>query len=351
MLKIYPDSNDGDDSTISTDTYDHHPTTTILSCDLLIVDEVSMIDVLLMERLLRSLPKSSALVLVGDPYQLPSIGPGDILNTLLNSGLFPVAELTEVTRQDAQSNIITNAIRINKGQMPLLVPTGSLSDFFFSRAGPANCQEKILGMIQATLAKKPPEEQKRKIQVLCPTKCGDVGTKSLNIAIQKLLNPICDNTPKIYRKKYAYSVGDKVMQTKNNAETKIMNGTIGYVTSIDVKHQKLYITFDEDSDTCIGIPYEGDDLDNIVLAYAITIHKSQGSEYPAVIIPMLCQHGIMLQRNLLYTAITRGKGKVFIVGEHKAIETAVRTQSTAKRYTKLKEWLQIPAQDHDNGAR
>jgi len=304
-----------------------------LPCDLLVVDEVSMIDVPLMNSLLKALPLNAALILVGDADQLPSVGAGDVLKAFLESNAFPVARLTEIFRQSAQSHIILNAHRINQGIMPLEASSESLSDFYFIPAlDPEDCKQKLLDVVQNRIPKKFGFHPVHDIQVLCPMNRGGVGARSLNIDFQQALNS--SSEPKVERFGFTYSIGDKVMQMANNYDKDVYNGDIGFIRHIDPDAQELTITFDERN-----VTYDFGELDEVFLAYATTIHKSQGSEYPVIIIPLMIQHFPMLKRNLLYTGITRGKKLVVIIGEKKALAIAVKDRQTRKRYTKLRDWL------------
>lgn len=298
-----------------------------LPCDLLVVDEVSMLDVPLMHSLLKALPLNAALILVGDADQLPSVGPGDVLKALLASQVFPVARLTEIFRQSTQSRIILNAHRMNQGMMPLENSPESLSDFYFIPAHDSeDCREKLLDVVQNRIPKKFGFHPVNDIQILCPMNRGGVGARSLNIDLQHALNPSSD--PKVERFGFTYGKGDKVMQITNNYTKDVYNGDIGFISQIDPEAQELIVVFDDKS-----VSYDFGELDEIVLAYATTIHKSQGSEYPAIVIPLMIQHFPMLKRNLLYTGITRGKKLVVVIGEKKALAIAVKDRQTRKRYT------------------
>ena len=306
-----------------------------LECQLLVVDEVSMLDVPLMNSLLKALPSHAALILVGDIDQLPSVGPGSVLSSLIESGSFPVARLTEIFRQAAQSQIISNAHRINHGQMPFIPKKEDKSDFYFIETEtPEDCKEKILELVSNRIPKAFSFNPITEIQVLCPMNRGGVGARSLNIDLQTVLNPTIQN--KVERFGSTYGVGDKVMQISNNYDKDVYNGDIGYIKEIDQEEQELKIEYDGRL-----VLYDFGELDEIVLAYATTIHKAQGSEYPAVIIPLMMQHYPMLKRNLLYTGITRGKKLVVLVGQKKALFMAVKDRQSQQRYTKLKDWCQI----------
>lgn len=304
-----------------------------LKCDLLVVDEVSMIDVSLMNALLKALPSHAALVLVGDADQLPSVGAGDVLTAIIDSQTLPVVRLTEIFRQSAQSHIILNAHRVNQGLMPLDTSPELRTDFYFIPAGdPEDCSNKILEMMQKRIPKRFRFHPVTDIQVLSPMNRGGVGARSLNINLQKTLNPSPEAT--IERFGSTYGTGDKVMQIANNYDKDVYNGDIGFIRHIDSDAQEITVTFDDRN-----VTYDFGELDELVLAYATTIHKSQGSEYPVVLIPLMMQHFLMLRKNLLYTGITRGRKLVVIIGEKKALAIAVKDRKTQKRYNKLKDRL------------
>jgi exodeoxyribonuclease V alpha subunit len=273
-----------------------------LECDLLVVDETSMVDVPLMASLVKALPDKAALVLVGDVDQLPSVGPGQVLADVIGSGAVPVARLTEIFRQAAESQIVTNAHRVNTGRMPNLGATKSDStDFYFVEArDPEDGVAKIIEIVKNRL----------------PGRFG--------------FDPIIF----VERFGFTYRVGDKVMQTENDYDKDVFNGDLGYVRHIDPDAQELVIEFD-------GAPvdYQFGELDEVALAYAISVHKSQGSEYPAVVIPLMMQHYMMLRRNLLYTGITRGRRLVVLVGQRQAVGMAVKGRVETRRWSKLMEWL------------
>jgi len=304
-----------------------------LDCDLLVVDEASMVDVLLMQALLKAIPDRVALLVVGDIDQLPSVGPGQVLADIISSGAVPVVRLTEVFRQAAQSRIITNAHRINQGMVPDLSPPESDSDFYFVQAeDPETAVARIIELVKTRIPKRFGLDPIRDIQVLCPMNRGGVGARSLNIELQGALNPAGEH--KVERFGWTFSPGDKVMQVENNYDKEVYNGDIGTIDSVDTAEGVLAASFDGRT-----ITYEFGELDMLVPAYAATIHKSQGSEYPAVVIPVHTQHYTMLQRNLLYTGVTRGKKLVVLIGQKKAIAIAVRNVSGRRRWSKLAEWL------------
>jgi exodeoxyribonuclease V alpha subunit len=305
-----------------------------LDCDLLVVDEASMVDVLLMQALLKAVPDNAALLIVGDIDQLPSVGPGQVLADVIGSGALPVVRLTEVFRQAAASRIIVNAHRTNQGLMPDLAPPGGDSDFYFGPADdPDTAVARILELAKARIPKRFSLDPIRDVQVLCPMNRGGVGARSLNLELQAILNPAGER--KVERFGWTFAPGDKVMQIENDYDKEVYNGDIGYVGDVDPEAGEVTVTFDGRL-----VTYGFGELDVLVPAYAATIHKSQGSEYPAVIIPVLTQHYPMLQRNLLYTGVTRGKRLVVLVGQKKAVAIAIRNASSRRRWSKLDEWLQ-----------
>ena len=306
-----------------------------LEGDLLVVDETSMVDVPLMYALLKAVPPGMALLLVGDVDQLSSVGPGRVLGDLIDSGIVPVVRLTEVFRQAASSRIITNAHRINTGRLPLLPGRGETSDFHWVDADtPERLVDTLVHLVARHLPRSQGFDPIRDIQVLCPMNVGPVGARSLNIELQKAINP--PGAVRVERFGFAFGAGDKVMQIVNDYDKEVYNGDIGRIVSVDPERAELVIRFDERD-----VPYRFDELDQVVLAYATTIHKSQGSEYPVVVIPVTLQHLVMLHRNLLYTGVTRGKRLVILVGEKKACAVAVYGTMTKPRYTKLGEWGEI----------
>jgi exodeoxyribonuclease V alpha subunit len=308
-----------------------------LSCELLVVDEASMVDVLLMRALLRALPDQSALLVVGDVDQLPSVGPGQVLADIIGSAAVPVVRLTEVFRQAAESRVIINAHRINRGQMPELDQTGPGSDFYFVDAvDPEDGVQKILTIVRDRIPKAFGLDAVRDVQVLCPMNRGGLGARSLNVELQKALNP--PGEERVERFGWTFCPGDKVMQVENDYDREVYNGDLGIISRLDMEESELHVSFDGRD-----VTYGFGELDELVLAYATTIHKSQGSEYPAVVIPVTTQHYTMLARNLLYTGVTRGKRLVVLVGQRKALAIAVRNQGARRRWSKLREWLVGPA--------
>ena len=297
-----------------------------LEGDVLIVDECSMIDAVLMYSLLRAVPDSMTLILVGDTDQLPSVGAGNVLRDVIDSGVFPVVRLTRIFRQAQQSRIIMNAHRINRGKMPD-ISNGRSSDFFFlEQEDPETAAGTIVDLVQRRLPKRYGIRSSG-IQVLTPMQRGAVGAAALNRAIQEAVNP---NPVCLRRGGVEYREGDKVMQIRNNYTKEVFNGDIGTVRAVYQEDRELVAEFDGRS-----VVYEAPELDELVLAYAATIHKSQGSEYPVVVMPVLMTHYIMLQRNLLYTGVTRAKKLLVIVGSKKALALAVRNVTARKRNTLL----------------
>ena len=304
-----------------------------LDCDLLVVDETSMVDVVLMNSLLKAVADHTAVLFVGDIDQLPPVGPGQALADVIASGAVPVVTLTEVFRQAAQSQIVQSAHRINSGQMPDLSAPRDATDFYFVEAsGPDIAITRLIELVKERIPRRFGFDPLRDIQVLCPMNRGGLGARSLNIELQRALNPSGD--PKVEKFGTTFAIGDKVMQIENYYDKEVYNGDIGYVGAIDLELGEMTIAFD-------GRPvaYAFGELDQIVLAYATTIHKSQGSEFPAVVIPVTTQHYMMLQRNLLYTGVTRGKRLVILLGQKKAVAIAVKNVSGRRRWSKLREWL------------
>ena len=310
-----------------------------LDCDLLVVDEASMVDVMLMQALMKAVPGDAALLIVGDIDQLPSVGPGQVLADVIASGAVPVVRLTEVFRQAAQSRIISSAHKVNHGSIPDLSKPEGDSDFYFVQADdPETAVPRIVDLVKTRIPQQFGLNPIRDVQVLCPMNRGGVGARSLNIELQAALNPAGDR--KVERFGWTFAPGDKVMQIENDYDKDVYNGDIGYIDDVDPEAGELNASFDGRS-----VTYGFGELDTLVPAYAATIHKSQGSEYPAVVIPIMTQHYAMLQRNLLYTGITRGKRLVVLVGQKKAIAIAVRNVSGRRRWSKLDEWLRAVMQE------
>ncbi len=305
-----------------------------LDCDLLIVDEASMIDTVLMHHLLKAVPPEATLILVGDVNQLPSVGAGNILGDIIASRVIPVVRLNEIFRQARQSQIIVNAHQINNGFLPKTNgENDENTDFYFiDQESPERVLEIILELAANRIPQKFGFDASDDIQVLSPMHKGLVGTANLNKELQKRLNPQKDN---IVYGNTTFHCHDKVMQIRNNYDKNVFNGDIGRVVDINRETREVIIAFDGKK-----IAYDFTELDEIVPAYAVSVHKSQGSEYPAVIIPVLTQHYILLQRNLIYTAVTRGRELVILVGTKKALAIAINNDKTQQRFTRLKDRLQ-----------
>jgi exodeoxyribonuclease V alpha subunit len=308
---------------------DEHP----LECDLLVVDEASMIDTFLMHHLLKAIPPGATFILVGDANQLPSVGPGNVLGDIIASGAVPSVELQEIFRQAEKSLIIVNAHRINHGLLPFFRPTGqSLEDFYFiEQEDPDEVLKIIVDLSRDRIPRRFGLDPVEDIQIITPMHKGTVGAANLNQELQKVLNP---GEEGVTRGSRTFRLQDKVMQIKNNYDKEVFNGDIGRITRIDPESREMLISFDGRH-----IPYDYSDLDELVLAYAVSVHKSQGSEYPAVIIPILTQHYLLLQRNLIYTAVTRGRRLAVLVGTKKALAIGIRNVKPQERYTRLKQRL------------
>ncbi len=305
-----------------------------INADLIVVDEMSMVDISLMYRLLDAVPKETALLLVGDVDQLPSVGPGLVLKQIIDSDMVPVSRLTEIFRQEEASRIIVNAHLVNHGRIPQLKPPERLSDFYFVNAEePEEGHDLLLRLVKERIPKRFNCDPIRDIQIISPMTRGPLGTRYLNKLLQDELNP---HPPEASVSRYGwnYGPGDKVIQLSNDYNKDVFNGDIGFVNAIDHDMKEAHIVFEGRL-----VTYLFDELDDVVPAYAITIHKSQGCEFPAVIVPVHTQHYIMLQRNLLYTAITRGKRLVVLLGTKKAVAIAVRNADSGKRFCALKERL------------
>jgi exodeoxyribonuclease V alpha subunit len=304
-----------------------------LECDLLVADECSMIDVPLANQLLKAVATRTAMILVGDVDQLPSVGPGQFLTDLIDSGVVPVIRLTEVFRQAATSRIVRSAHQINRGVFPSLPEKGEASDFYLVAAEePEVIAQTVVDLVQTRLPRKFEVDSIRDIQVLCPMNRGITGARGINQALQAVLNPPGEHSVDKFGNRF--SVGDKVMQIENNYDRDVFNGDIGFVTGVDQDEEELAVAFDG---RVVSYPFG--ELDELVLCYATTIHKSQGSEYPVVVIPISTQHYMMLKRNLIYTGITRGKRLVVLVGQKRALAMAVKGKQVERRWSKLKERL------------
>lgn len=304
-----------------------------LNCNVLIVDEASMIDTILMYHLLKAIPSESTFILVGDVNQLPSVGAGNILNDIIESNAVPVVKLDKIFRQAKQSQIIVNAHKINSGIIPALQSSEkSESDFYFiHNDDPEKVVEIILKLVKERIPQRFGFDSVDDIQVLTPLHKGVTGVINLNVRLQNELNSDGNG---VTQGSKVYRVKDKVMQIKNNYDKDVFNGDIGRIVKISTEDQEVIICFDGRN-----IAYDFSSLDEIILAYAVSVHKSQGSEYPVVIIPILTQHYILLQRNLIYTAVTRGRKLVVMVGTAKAMAIGIKNNKTQKRHTYLKHRL------------
>ncbi len=305
-----------------------------LNGDMIIIDETSMLDIPLAYHLMKAIPQSASVVFVGDVDQLPSVGPGNFLHDLIESGICPVVRLTEIFRQAKDSFIITNAHRVNEGQMPVFDAPKESDFFFIVEEDPG----KVLATIKTLCAERVPKkfgfDPMRDVQVLTPMHKGLCGSENLNRELQATLNP---TGPVVQCFGRTYRVGDRVMQIRNNYDKDVFNGDLGRVKRLDLIEQQVIVEIDDRE-----ISYEFTDMDELLPAYAISVHKSQGNEYPCVIAPLLTQHYVLLQRNLLYTAITRGKKLVILIGSKKALAIAIRNNKTSARFSRLQERLRGP---------
>ena len=310
----------------------YHP----LEGDVFVVDEMSMVDLMLAHQFVRAVPGHASLVLVGDVDQLPSVGPGNVLSDIIDSAVVPLCRLTEVFRQAAQSAIITNAHRINHGQVPQY-PQGKVEDvrqsdfYFFPAEEPEQAIQEIIRLVKEAIPRRFGVNCLDDIQVLTPMQRSELGARNLNLLLQGALNP---SGPSVSAFGWNFRVGDKVMQTVNNYQKDVFNGDVGRITGVDEVEQELAVRYEDRK-----VIYDFKELDELQPAFAMTIHKSQGSEYPVVVIPMHTQHYMMLQRNLLYTAVTRGKKLVILVGTKKAISIAVKRAEAGRRITTLRQRL------------
>ncbi len=308
-----------------------------LEADAVVLDEASMVDVVLMNQLVRAIPPRSAFVLVGDADQLPSVGPGNVLRDAIDSGAVPVVRLTEIFRQAAESRIVTNAHRINRGRMPDLrpPPAGRLEDFYFVEADePPQVAEKIVRLITERIPERFKLHPVRDVQVLTPMNRGELGSRALNERLQAVLNP--PGKPEVSRFGSVYREGDKVMQVVNDYDKEVFNGDLGFLRTVDGEEREAAVDFDGRT-----VVYDFGELDELVPAYACSIHKSQGSEYPAVVIPLHTQHYRMLHKHVLYTGVTRGRKLVVLVGSKKALAIAVRRTEEGARISGLRERLAL----------
>jgi exodeoxyribonuclease V alpha subunit len=300
-----------------------------LSCDLLILDEVSMIDTVLMYHLTKAIPTFATVVLVGDINQLPSVGAGNVLNDIIGSHVVPVVELNEIFRQARESRIIVNAHKINNGVLPTFEDHVPGNDFYFiQQEDPEKVLDIILELIKERIPKRFDLDPVHDIQVLTPMHKGVVGTDNLNTKLQESLNP---SKTEIIRGNRNFRINDKVMQIRNNYDKEVFNGDIGRIAGIQPDENEITVSFDGRH-----VDYEFYEVDELVLAYAVSVHKSQGSEYPAVVMPVLSQHYILLQRNLIYTAVTRGRNLVVMVGAINALAMGIQNDKTQRRFTYLR---------------
>ena len=309
-----------------------------LECDVVILDEASMVDTVLMYQLTRAIPTHAALLVVGDVDQLPSVGPGQVLRDLIESHALPVVRLTEIFRQAALSQIITNAHRILRGEMPESSTDADTGDFYFiETSDPEVIAERVQKVVEERIPKRFQLDPLRDIQVLTPMNRSSLGTKALNAQLQAAINPAVALKTEVTRFGYTFRVGDKVMQTRNNYDKDVFNGDVGSISFIHEDERELGINFYGND-----VLYKFNDLDEIVPAYACSIHKSQGSEYPAVVIPLHTQHYMMLYRNVLYTAVTRARKLAIIVGSRQALSLAVERDQQDARVSGLREHLHPP---------
>jgi len=319
-----------------------------LRCDMLIVDEVSMLDVVLAAQLFRAVQAGTRVVLVGDKDQLPSVGPGAVLHDLIACGRIPVTQLIRIYRQDPSSRIVSNAHAVNRGQMPDLRPVRAdlAADFYWiEQDDPDRAADLIVRMVIERIPQRFGLNPLTEVQILAPMHRGSCGTAALNERLQEALNP-AGKRPEFSFGERRFRVGDRVMQTVNNYDKGVFNGELGQVTAVDHRAKTFSIAFD------VGpVDYEWGEADQVVHAYAVTVHKSQGSEFPAVIMPLLTQHYVMLQRNLVYTAMTRARKLLVMIGTHRALAIALGNNTPMRRYTRLVSRLAVgprpdPAADH-----
>ena len=312
-----------------------------LKCRVLIVDESSMLDIVLAYHLLGAIPAGASIVFVGDVDQLPSVGPGQFLADLIASSRVRTTRLSVVFRQARESAIITNAHRINSGEMPL---ADDAEDFFLiRREDPEGLQQAMLDMVADRIPRKFGLDPIREIQVLTPMRRGALGTNELNRLLQERLNP---GPPLLRLGSLGLRIGDKVIQNSNNYELEVFNGDLGVVQAVNRESMTMLIMFGKRP-----VEYRWDEADQLSLAYAVTIHKSQGSEYPAVVMVLHTQHFVLLQRNLLYTGLTRGKRLVVLIGSNRAVAMAVRNADGSRRYSALAEWMTRPPESGDLAGR
>jgi exodeoxyribonuclease V alpha subunit len=303
-----------------------------LEADLVVIDETSMVDVILANKLVKAIPPGAHLLLVGDVDQLPSVGAGEVLRDLLGAGTLPVVRLTQIFRQAQQSGIVINAHRINDGEQPAL--TGYPDFFWFSCDDTEQTAELVVDIVARRIPARFGLDPRRDVQVLCPMHRGPAGAGNLNLLLQEALTPFSENQPEKRYGGRVFRVGDKVTQLRNNYEkgaAGVFNGTVGVVTGMSLEDHTVSVLTDEDE----KVDYAFDELDELAHAYAVTIHRSQGSEYPAVVIPLTMGSYLMLQRNLIYTGVTRAKKLVVLAGSKRALAIAVRTRGAGRRHTAL----------------
>jgi exodeoxyribonuclease V alpha subunit len=316
-----------------------------LPYDVVLVDEASMIDTMLFRDVLRAIKPGTRLVLVGDADQLPSVGPGEVLRDIIASGTLPVVRLSTVFRQASQSLIITNAHRINQGEIPSLKNERDGDFFFLVENEPADVADTIVDLVKRRLPERYNLNPYSDIQVLTPMYRGDTGANELNDRLQEALNP---EGQTIARGRHSFRVGDKVIVTKNNYAKSVFNGDIGRISAVDTDVGSLLVDLSPTGDGSVSVAYEVEDLDELTLAYAISVHRSQGSEFPTVVVPVTTQHYMMLQRNVLYTAVTRAKRLMILVGSKRALALAVKNAAVTERYTWLTERLRESALHADS---
>ena len=304
-----------------------------VEAQVIIIDEASMVDLLLMYNLVKAIPPGCRLVMVGDVDQLPAVGAGNVLKNLIEAGTIPCVRLQHIFRQARESMIIVNAHRVNQGEMPFL--NRKEKDFFFiAEEDPERVASLVVQLACERIPGYGPYDPVHDIQVITPMRRTAAGVEQLNILLQKTLNPAQKHKPEISVKGTVFRLGDKVMQVRNNYQKEVYNGDMGLISELDLEEGELVVTF-RDSAANRPVVYELSELDELVLSYAVSVHKSQGSEYPVVILPVITQHYLLLQRNLLYTGITRARKMAVLVGTKKALAIAVRNNKAEERYSYL----------------